>query len=295
MLGGAGALQQAGQLGEDAGGVALGGGRLARREPHLAGGQGETGHRVHHQDHVGALVAEVLGHRRGQIGGADAQQGRAVAGGHDDHAARQALGAQVALDEFAHLAAALAHQADDADVGGGVAGHHAHEGALAHAGAGEDAHALALAQGKKRVDRPHAHVHRLGDAPAAHGGRRVVVQGVEGLIVGVRASVQGLAQAVDDPAQELRPHLDLALDARRGDQAAGAQAACLGVGHDEHGIALETHHLAQHRRTAVHVQKDAGAHRQHQALGLGHQAHHLADPPQMHQGIGLADGLAVVA
>lgn len=83
-----------------------------------------------------------------------------------------------------------------------------------------------------------------------------------------------------EPALETRP--------------AGLQAPGLGVGHDKHALALEAHHLAQGGRAVVQVQEDAGAHGQHQALGLGHQAHHLGDAPQVHQGVGLQEGLAVV-
>ena len=48
---------------------------------------------------------------RGGDGRLRAQQRRLVAGGHDHHAARQALGAQVALDELVDFAAAFADQA----------------------------------------------------------------------------------------------------------------------------------------------------------------------------------------
>ena len=52
-----------------------------------------------------------------------------------------------ALDEFLHFTAALADQADDDDVGAGVAGHHAEQHALADAAAGEQSDALAAADG----------------------------------------------------------------------------------------------------------------------------------------------------
>ena len=67
------------------------------------------------------------------------------------------------LDEFLHLAAALADQADHDHVGAGVARHHAEQHALADAGAGEQAHALAAPDGQQRVDRAHAHIQYLID------------------------------------------------------------------------------------------------------------------------------------
>ena len=68
--------------------------------------------------------------------------------------------AQDALDEFLHFATALADQADDDDVGLGVAGHHAQQHALAHAGAGEQADALAATNGQQRIDGAHADIQR---------------------------------------------------------------------------------------------------------------------------------------
>ena len=85
-------------------------GRLADRQADLALRHGEARDRVHHQHHVGALVAEVLGDRGRGERRLDAHQRRLV-GRRDDHdRARQAV-AEVALDELAHLAAALADQA----------------------------------------------------------------------------------------------------------------------------------------------------------------------------------------
>ena len=80
--------------------------------------------------------------------------------------AGQALGAEVALDELAHLAAALADQGDHVDVGLGVARDHAEQRRLADAGAGEDAEALALAAGDQGVDGAHPEGHALRDRRA---------------------------------------------------------------------------------------------------------------------------------
>ena len=120
-------LHQLRQQGEDRGRVAAGGGRLAGGQADFALRQGEAGQRVHQQQHVLALVAEVFGDRRGGGGRMDADQGRLVAGGHDHHALGQSLRAQVALDELVDLAAPLADQGDDDHVGRRVAGHHPQE------------------------------------------------------------------------------------------------------------------------------------------------------------------------
>ena len=96
-------------------------------------------------------------------GGLRADQRRLVARGHHHDALGQAGRSQVALDELVYLAAALADQGDDDHVGVGVAGHHAQQHALAHAGAGENAHPLPLAAGQQAVDRANAGGQRLVD------------------------------------------------------------------------------------------------------------------------------------
>ena len=85
----------------------------------------------------------------GRVGGAlQPQQRRGVGRRGDDDRAREAFLAEDVLDEFLDLAAALADQADDDHVGAGVARHHAEQHALADAGAGEQADALAAADGQ---------------------------------------------------------------------------------------------------------------------------------------------------
>ncbi len=167
---GAGALEQLRQQREHARRVAARGGRLADRQADLALGHREARDRVHHQHHVAALVAEVLGDRGRGEGGLDAHE-RGLVGRRDDHdRAGHALGAEVALDELAHLAAALADEADHVDVGRRRAGDHAQQRRLADAGAGEDAEALAAAAGDERVERAHAERDALGDARARRAG-----------------------------------------------------------------------------------------------------------------------------
>ncbi len=84
--------------------------------------------------------------------------------------ASQALGAEVVLEEAAHLAAALADQRDHDDVGRGAARHHAEQRALADAAAAEDADALAAAAGQQRVDGAHAGAERRRDRDRAPAG-----------------------------------------------------------------------------------------------------------------------------
>ena len=145
-----GPLDQLRQQGEDRGGEASRGGRLARRQADLPLGQGEPRQRIHQQQHVLALVAEIFGDGGGRRGRLGAHQGRLVARGHHDHALGQPGRPQVALDELVDLAAAFADQGDDDHVGGRVAGHHSQQHALAHARAGKNPHPLPLAAGQQR-------------------------------------------------------------------------------------------------------------------------------------------------
>ena len=79
-----GPLHQPRQQREDRRRVAFGRRRFARRQPDLALGHGEAGDRVHHQDHVFSLVAEIFRDRRSRQSGLQADQRRLVGGG-DDH------------------------------------------------------------------------------------------------------------------------------------------------------------------------------------------------------------------
>ena len=138
----------------------------------------------------------------------DADQGRLVAGGHDDHALGQPFGPQVALDELVDLAAALADQGDHDHVGGRVAGHHAQQHALAHAGAGEDAHPLALAAGQQAVDRAHAGGQRLVDPRPRAGVRRAAMEASPVGQRRLRLAVDRVAVGVDHAAQQLVAHAE---------------------------------------------------------------------------------------
>ena len=110
----AGALEHLGQQVEDRRRVALLAGRLAGRQADLALRHGQARHRIHHQQHVGALVAEVLGHGQGHEAGAHAQRRGPVRGGHHHHRAFAALRPQLVFEEAAHLAVALADHGDHA-------------------------------------------------------------------------------------------------------------------------------------------------------------------------------------
>ena len=114
-----GAFQQFGQLGEDRGGGSPGGGRSPTARP-TSRAPWQNGSRSPSTARPCPLCQETFGHGRGRVGRAHAYQGRLVRCGDDQHRAGHALGAQVALHEFHHFAAAFADQSNDVDVGSGI-------------------------------------------------------------------------------------------------------------------------------------------------------------------------------
>jgi hypothetical protein len=164
VLGGAAALEQLRQRGENRRRVAPCRWRLADRQSDLALRHCKACDRVHDQQHVIAPVSEVFRNRGGGVGGARAHQRRLVRGRRHDDRALQARRAQVLLDELEHLAAALSDQRDDVDVGLHVARDHAQQGALAHAAAGENADPLSAPYRQQAVDALDAGFQHAADA-----------------------------------------------------------------------------------------------------------------------------------
>ncbi len=161
-----GALEHLGQQIEDRWRVAFLAGRFAGGETDLALGHGKAGNRIHDQEHVGSLVAEVFGDGQGDEAGADAQRRGALAGGADHDGTFAALGAELVFEEAADLAIAFADHGDHGDVGRIVARHGAEQRALADAAAAENADALALSARQQRVDGADAGDQGLGDVLA---------------------------------------------------------------------------------------------------------------------------------
>ena len=197
--------------------------------------------------------------------------GGASAGAATTTRAAQALLAEDVLDEFLDFAAALADQADDDHVGRGVARHHAQQHALADAGAGEQADALAAADGQHRVDRAHAGVQRLAHRVAVHrvdrparsaarcarrasGPLRSIGAPCESTTRPSRPSPTGRCSVRSSLRRqgwlrraELQRH-----DRRRArhDARAAGQAVHVAGGHQVGAVAGEADHLGQHRRLA---------------------------------------------
>ncbi|MDQ1133360.1 hypothetical protein QE386_001955 [Pseudoxanthomonas winnipegensis] len=226
-----------------------------------------------------------------------ARQRRPVGRRGDHDRATQAFLAEGGLDEIAHFAAAFADQAHDDDIGRGVAGHHAQQRRLAHARAGEQAHALAAADGQHGVDGAHADIERFDDGLAReridrHAGQGDIAFGADRAL-----AVQRRAVVVDDPAQQAFAHRDLALGAGGDDARIGQQALQVAGRHQEGALAGEADHLGIHPAPAGGGHAAARAHWRAAAGGFQGQAHRAAQHALAHQThrfvgrIGLAQSL----
>ena len=165
LLGRGDALLQPGHLGRQVGLVADRRRHPAEQRRHLRAGLGEAEDVVDEEQHVAALVAEVLGH--GQAGQADAQAGAGrlvhLAEDHDRLGEHARLGHLV--EQVVALARALADAGEDgiaAVLLGDVADELLDDDRLAHAGAAEDADLAALGEGRDQVDDLEAGLEDLG-------------------------------------------------------------------------------------------------------------------------------------
>ena len=125
-----------------------------------------------------------------------------VGGGADHNGTLGAFRPHVVLEERADLAIALADQGDDGDVGGVVAGHGSEQGALTHAAAAENPHALPFAAERQRVDGPNAGDDRLGDVLAVERASGWLIQAILRAGLNFRSVIEGTAKTVQDPSDQ---------------------------------------------------------------------------------------------
>src|SRR5262249_51983590 len=129
----------------------------------LALGAGKPRNAVHQEQDMSAGIPKMLGDGGCHIGGLHALHRRTVGGGRNDDGFGASFGAKLAIEKFANLAAALADQADDDDLGIGVARDFREQARLADARLAENTDALAAPAGEKPVDRPYTELNRLTD------------------------------------------------------------------------------------------------------------------------------------
>ena len=259
-----GAFEQARVQVEDVARVGFAARRAAQQERDLAVGPGLLGEVVVDDQRVLAGVAEVLAHRAAGVRG-DVLHGRRGGGarGDDDGVVHRAALLEGAHDvgDGGHLLADGHVDALDAAVllvDHGVDG----DGGLADLAVADNQFALAAADGDHGVDALHAHLHGLADALAGDDAGGDLLDGLGAHGVDGALAVEGVAESVDDAAQETRADGDFedALGAARGH--AFGEVLVVAEDHDADGVALEV------ERHAV----DAARELDHLAVARGGQA-----------------------
>ncbi len=268
--------------------------------PALADGQADFAlcHRkardgIHHEDDLVALIAEIFGDGCGRHGALDAHERGLVGRRDDDDGTLESFLAEVAFDEVAHLAATLADERDDADVGFRVAGDHGEQRRFADARARHDADALPVAHRDEAVDGAHADVEVLVDARALERRGRRRLQRVFLLREDWPLVIHRVAEAVEHAAEEFRPDFDFQRLLRRDDLAARPDALHFADRHEHDKSLPETDHFGRHGRDVgemrTHVAELADADRR--ALRLNDEADDLRDFARELDGHGALDGI----
>src|SRR5207248_10363866 len=242
--------------------------------------------------YVLVFVAEIFRYRERQIGRLPAHQGRLVGGRHHHHRPCEAVLAEVVLQKFLHLPAALADKADHADVGIDIARQHRQQDRLADAGTGEDAEPLAAAAGQEGIERADAEIKRETDALARMRRRRRVAERHRRAALRQRPlAVDRLAHRVEDPAEpgRRRPHLARGVGNDSTTAAPHSFEAC--ERHYYRIISGEADHLRRNRTAAAGLDHDASAdrHRMDRSCDLHHQAAHADHPAIYIDAVDIAD------
>ena len=202
-----GALEEAGVEVENVAGVGLAAGGAAEEEGHLAVGDGLLGEVVVEDDGVLAVVAEELAHGGPGVGGEELEGGGVGGrGGDDDAVAHGPLLVELS-DELGDGGALLADTDVDAGEGlglgllvdDGVDG----DGGLACLTVTNDQLALSAADGDEGVDGLEAGEHGLRDGLAGDDAGGLDLGTAALAVVEGGSAVDGLADAVDDAAEEL--------------------------------------------------------------------------------------------
>ncbi len=240
--------------------ISLGRGRLTNRQAHFAPRHGHASHRVHHQQDIFALIAEVLGNggRHQRTGGS--HYGGLVARGNDDDTSLEPFGTQVALDELADLAAAFAQQGNHVHVGRGLPGNHAEGDAFADAATGHDADTLAASHGQESVDGAHPGGERRRDPASLQRMRRISVERVSRRQTDRAIRIDRAAQPIEHPADQPVANLGVQRTTERDDFIAGVDPVEIAEWHQHHAAVMKADDL-----------------RQHTGVGADHDAAHFAD------------------
>ncbi len=227
-----GSLQKLGESRIDGRRIAPGNRRFSRSQPNLPLGHCKPGQRVHHHEHIVALVLEIFRYGSGCKGAFHALHRRLIRCGHHQHRPCQPFFAQISFQKLTDFPASLTYQGDDVYVGFHVAGDHSKQCALAHSAAGENPHSLAFAYGKKSVYGLHPEFENLSDSRS----RKGILAGALNLAPFFRpygpSPVYGLSRGIDDPPDQIVGHADAQSGSRGLYKGSRAYALQLFVGHE---------------------------------------------------------------
>ena len=236
-------FDQAGQGGEDTGGIAALGRRLTAGQGDFAGGAGVSAQRVDEQEDPSAgAIAKPLGDGGGRVGGSRPHRAGRVGCGAYHHGAAQSGGAETLVDELARLAPAFADQADHADLDVGGPGDPTEQRRLARTRRSKEADSLAFAQSGETVDGPHATGQRAVDRRSLERAGRGSVC-LPGAGRQRAAAVDRPAQAIQDAAEQESPGRDGRRLAVRDDRVADRDAGDRTVRHEQRFVAVQADHF----------------------------------------------------
>lgn len=261
------------------------GGRFARGKTDLALGAAEARHRVHHEHHALALIAEIFGHGRGRVRGLQPFHGGTVRGGDDQHGLFPAFRSQVVLDELPDFAAAFADQGQHAHVRRAALDDRGQKRTLAAACRRRKYPALPLAAGQHAVDHAQPERHGPVDDLSEHGIGRVRVDGIMRAGLQRRTAVHRLAQPVENPPEQIFAHGHGMHLAGGNDFRGRRHALQIPQRGQQRHLLDEAHHLGPQRPVLPRVAQDA----QLADLHPGHhgpddRAYDLLHPPRISMG-----------
>ena len=233
------------------------------------------------------MITEIFRQGQRQIGCLAAHQRAFIRCGHDHDTARQAVRAQIILNEFLNFAPAFADQPDHRHIGGGIAGQHRQQHRLTHAGACENTHALTAACSGEAIERPHPEINPLPHPRPLMGRQRLCAQQVRLTALGDRAlAVDGLAHGIHHPPQPCRGRMNDRFRRIELGRRSHAQAFNGRKRHRQCPVVPEAHHLARHRLVTRpgHNHAAAQAQRRQRPFEFDHQPAHRGNRAVMLDG-----------
>ncbi len=191
-----------------------------------------------------AARAEIFGDGGGGEPGTDAQQRILIGGGDDDDGTASPFFAE-RVEKFSHFASTLADQAEDGEVGAGVAGHHADERAFADAAAAKNADALAASAGEEGVYGANAAPERIADHGALKGKRGFAIESIAFAANRSGPPIDRISGAIEHAAEQLFTQAQRRPPSPNHHLVAITYAGGAAQGHGKNGVAAEADNFSR--------------------------------------------------